>query len=236
MSDIKTAIATLLICSCLALIFVCSLALQKRPTSGAAAVFLSLSGLCAVVYDFGYAMEIFAVTLPDVLFWVRFEHWGIQFLPVFWLMFSLSIMNKKKLVRFLPGLLLLLPPLVAFLCSQTLGGLNLLHPNPRLASGEVITRFTYDRGWTIYLVTAVQNVYIAGSVILLTAGLVRGTPLPRKQTVIYWLGSVFPWASSLAFNFGKLPFNIDATPLVLSLSVTLLMVGFLGIGILEENL
>lgn len=233
MNDIKTAIATLLICSCLALIFVCSLALQKRPTSGAAASFLALSGFCVVIYDFGYAMEIFATTLPDVLFWVRFEHWGIQLLPVFWLMFSLCIMEKKKLVKFLPGLLLLLPPLVALACSQTLGGLNLLHPNPRLAEGEMMTLFAYDRGWAIYLVTVVQSIYIAGSVILLTVGLVRGSPLPRKQTVIYWLGSVLPWTSSLAFNFGKLPFNIDATPLVLSLSITLLMVGFLGIGILE---
>ena len=236
MNDIKTVAATLLLCSCGALIFVCSLALQKRSTSGAAAIFLALSGLCVVFYDFGYAMEIFAVTLHDVLFWVRFEHLGIQLIPVLWLMFTLSIMGKKKFVTLRLGLLLFLPPLVALVCSQTLGGLNLMHPNPRLADSDSLSLFAYDRGWVMYLVTAVQSLYIAASILLLTVGLIRGSPLPRKQTVIYWAGSLLPWASSLAFNFGKVPYNIDTTPLVLSLSIALLMIGFLGEGLLETKI
>jgi len=116
-----------------------------------------------------------------------------------------------------------------------LGGLNLLHPNPRLASGEVISIFTYDRGWPIYVITITQSMYIAAAFIVFTIGLVRGTPIPRKQTVIYWVGSALPWASSLAYNFGFVPYNIDSTPLVLSLCVILLLYGFLQVGILNPE-
>ncbi|HWP69266.1 MAG TPA: histidine kinase N-terminal 7TM domain-containing protein [Rectinemataceae bacterium] len=235
MNDVKIIITTLLICSCMGILFICGLALQKRSTSGMPAVFLALCGFCVVIYDFGYAMEIYAITLPDVLFWVRFEHLGIQLIPVLWLMFALSVMGRKKLVTLRTGLFLFFPPLVALACSQTLGGLNLMHPNPRLADGDVISLFKYDRGCAMYLVTAVQSGYIAAGIIIFTIGLIRGAPLPRKQTVIYWLASLLPWVSSLAYNLGKLPYNIDATPLVLSLSVAIFMFGFLGPEILETK-
>jgi len=228
MNDIKIVIITLLICSCMAILFVCALALQKRSTSGAPAVFLILCGICIVLYDFGYAMEIYATTLPDVLYWVRFEHIGIQLIPVLWLMFALHAMGKKKFVTLGRGLLLFLPSVVALACSQTLGGLNLLHHNPRLATGEVLSLFKYDRGWEIYLVTAVQSVYIAASVILFTIGLFRGALVSRRQIAVYWIGSILPLASSLVFNMGFIPYNIDATPLVLTLSIAFFMYGFLS--------
>ena len=219
----------------MALLFVCALALQKRPTSKAPAVFLALTGICVTIYDFGYAMEINVQTLSEIMFWVRFQHIGIQLLPAFWLMFALNVMGKRKHVTPLIAVLLFLPPLVGLACSQTLGGLNLLHPNPRMATGETVSLFAYDRGWAIYMVTIMQSIYIAATFIIFTIGLVRGTPIPRKQTMIYWVGSALPWVSSLAYNFGFVPYNIDPTPLVLSLCIILLLYGFLQVGILNPE-
>ena len=227
MNDFKTVVVVLLICSCMGILFVCALAFQRWSSSKATAFSLVFCGICVVIYDFGYAMEIYSTTLHDVMFWVRFEHWGIQLIPVFWLMFTLCLLGKRKFLTLRVGLLLMVLPLAALACSQTLGGLNLLHPNPRLAEGEVLSLFTYDRGWAMYLVTAFQSLYLAASGILFTVGLIRGSPLPRKQIIIYWIGSLIPWLSSLAFNCGLTPYNTDTTPLVLSLSVTLFMFGFL---------
>lgn len=235
MNDIKIAFTALLITSCMALLFVCALSIQRHPASKAPSIFLALSGICAAIYDFGYAMEINVVSLPEIMFWVRFQHIGIQFIPMFWLMFALCVTGKKKLLTFRNGMLLLIPPLIGFACSQTLGGLNILHPNPRLASGELISLFAYDRGWPIYILTITQSLYIAATVALFVLGLVRGAPIPRKQILIYLLGSIFPWCSSLAFNFGMIPYNIDSTPLALSLSVVLLLYGFVKLGMLERD-
>jgi hypothetical protein len=234
MNDIKMVFTTLLVCSCIGIFYVCAFAIQRRSTSGVAAIFLSLCGICMVIYDFGYAMEINATTLADILFWVRFQHWGIQAMPPLWLMFALCVMGKRKSITLRTGIFFFFLPLVALVCSQTLGGLNLLHPNPRLADGDQLSLFKYDRGPAMYLVTVVQSSYLAAGIILFTIGLVHGRPVPRKQMVIYWLGSILPWASSLAYNFG-LTSNTDTTPLVLSLSVVLFMYGFLKVGILETK-
>lgn len=235
MNDIKIAFTALLISSCLALLFVCALAIQKRHSSKASAIFLAMAGICVAIYDFGYAMEINLTTLADIMFWVRFQHIGIQLLPAFWLMFALNVMGRKRHLSFPIAALLFLPPLVGLACSQTLGGLNILHPNPRLASGETVSLFAYDRGWPIYIVTIMQSIYIAATFIVFTIGLVRGAPIPRKQTMIYWIGSVLPWVSSLSYNFGFVPYNIDPTPLVLSFCVILLLYGFLQVGILDSE-
>lgn len=235
MNDIKIAFTALLISSCMALLFVCALAIQKRPASKVSAVLLALTGICAVIYNFGYAMEINGETLSNIMFWVRFQHFGIQLLPAFWLMFALHVMGKRKHVTLPIVVLMFLPPLIGLACSQTLGGLNLLHPHPRLATGEVVSLFVYDRGWPIYIVTIIQSIYIAVTFIIFTIGLILGAPLPRKQTLIYWVGSALPWVSSLAYNFGLVPYNIDPTPLVLSFCVILLLYGVLRVDSKESK-
>jgi len=235
MENTNIAVTTLLICSCVGLIFICALALQKRPESGAAAVDLALCGICVVIYDFGYAMEIHSISLSETMFWVRFQHWGIQPLPPLWLMFALFVSGKKKLVTLKTGLLLFILPLAALAASQTLGGLNIMHPNARLAAGEMLSRFAYDRGWVIYLVTAVQCLYLGASIVLFAIGFFRGKPVPRRQAAIYLFGSLLPWASSLAYNYGLTPYNTDTTPLVLSLSVALFIYGLLKAGVLEKT-
>jgi diguanylate cyclase (GGDEF)-like protein len=62
---------------------------------------------------------------------------------------------------------------------------------------------------------------------------VRGFPVPRNQSAIYLLGTALPLASSIAYNFGFTPYNADATPLVLGLSVMLFMIGFFKVGLLD---
>lgn len=233
MDGIRIVVTSLLLSSCMAIVVICVLALQKRSTSGLAAIFLALCGLSAVIYDFGYAMEIHATTLPSVLFWVRFQHWGIQSIPVLWLMFTLCIIGKSKLITPLFGLLAFILPLITLVASQTLGGLNLLHPNPHLGSGDMISLFKYDRGLAIYLVTAIQSMYLLASAILLIGVLILGVPVPRPQTIIYLAGFLLPWINGLCYNLGLIPYNLDSTPLVLSISMVLFMIGFLKVGMLD---
>ena len=233
MDELKFYATSTLFFTCAAIIFVCVLAWKRKGTTGLPAVFLTLCGLSVAIYDFGYAMEIHASTLRDVFFWVRFEHWGIQFISPLWLMFTLSIMGKWKKAPPLQIALLLALPAVALACSQTLGGLNLLHPNARLATGEVLSLFEYDRGWPIYLATALQSGFLVVSFALFSIGFVRGGPVPRVQTALYWFGSTVPWAGSLIYNSGNAPYNIDVTPFLMSISVGFFMFGFLKVGILD---
>ncbi|MCE1196587.1 diguanylate cyclase [bacterium] len=233
MDELRFYATSILFFSCAAIIFVCALAWNRKSTTGLPAVFLTLCGLGVAIYDFGYAMEIHATTLATSFFWVRFEHWGIQLIPPLWLMFTLSIMGKWKKAPPLQVTLLLFLPTVLLICSQTLGSLNLLHPNARLATGEALSLFEYDRGLPIYLSTALQSVFLAVSFILFTIGFVRGGPVPRIQTALYWFGSNIPWVGSIIYNSGSAPYNIDVTPFLMSVSIAFFMIGFLKVGILD---
>jgi len=79
----------------------------------------------------------------------------------------------------------------------------------------------------------VQSAYLAVSLGLFIRALIRGIPFPRSQAAIYVVGSIAPWISSLLYNFGFSPNNIDLSPFALGLSISLFVAGFLKIGILD---
>jgi ABC-type Fe3+-siderophore transport system permease subunit len=68
----------------------------RRRASGAAAVYLSISLFSVFIYCFGYAMELQSETLQTVMFWVRFQHWGIDFIAPSWLLFALAVSGYEK--------------------------------------------------------------------------------------------------------------------------------------------
>ncbi|MCE5256138.1 MAG: diguanylate cyclase [Spirochaetaceae bacterium] len=233
MENLRLTVTVMLYVSCILTLFVVLAALRRRSTAGVSATNLILCGVCVAIYDFGYAREINVTNMVDVFFWVRFQHLGIQLLPVLWFMFALSIMRKRDALSRFVRILLWIPPVVMLILSQTLGGLNLLHPDARLAEGGTLSLFMYDRGWAMYLVTAIQSIYLVASTVLFTIGLVRGIPIPRNQLTIYWIGSLLPWASSLAYIGGITPNNMDTTPIALSLSVLFFAIGFFKVGMLD---
>jgi diguanylate cyclase (GGDEF)-like protein len=233
MENIRSGVTVLLLSSCVAILSLFSFALRKRVMKGKPSIFLALCGLCVVIYDFGYAMEIHADTLSQVMFWVRLEQLGIQLLPPLWFLFALGIMGRRKPIGPIPFILLFVLPIAGLFCSQTLGTLNIMHPNPRLASAEVLSLFEYDRNWVMYADTAFQSVYLLAGFAFFSIALIRGSPVPRSQAAIYTLGSLIPWLSSFAYIAGISPFNADLTPIALSISIVLFLIGFLKVGILD---
>ncbi|MDD3981521.1 MAG: diguanylate cyclase [Spirochaetales bacterium] len=233
MYETRIIATSLLFTFCVTIVFLCILALRKRASAGLSAIYLAMCGLCAAIYNFGYAMEINASTQAALFFWVRFQHIGIQFIVPFWLLFSLHITEKnRRISAWVVGLFFLIPT-GAFFASQTLGGLNLIHQNARMASGEALSSFVYDRTWPLFSITLMQSAYLAVSLGLFINALVRGKPFPRIQAIIYVIGCTVPWISSLAYNFGFSPYNIDLSPFALGLSIALFVAGFLKIGILD---
>jgi len=41
-------------------------------------------------------MELQSETLQTVMFWVRFQHWGIDFIAPSWLLFALAVSGYEK--------------------------------------------------------------------------------------------------------------------------------------------
>ncbi len=233
MIDARLVATSLLFCFCITILFLCILAWRKRSSAGASAVYLSLSAICAAIYNLGYALEINSLSESALFFWVRFQHLGIQFILPFWLLFSLHITGRARKLKLWTVGLIFLVPVIGFAASQTLGGHNILHPNARLMEGIGFSSFVYDRSWLLYLIVAVQSLYLTISLAVFVVALVRGNPFPRIQAIIYIAGSILPWTTSILYNFAILPYNIDLSPFAMGLSIALFVAGFLRIGILD---
>ncbi len=223
----KQAIIAVLLGASVTMAFMALIAWRRRGVGRLAAVYLALCMLGMAIYNLGYALELTHTTLPDVMFWVRFQHWGIQVIAPTWLLFALCITGKERLITPLRAVMLCSPALLFFLAAQTLGGANLLHANPRLTVHGPFVTFTYDRTLIAWLnVIYVVMCLVLGAVLFLRM-LLRSGPTLRKQAATFVGGSAIAGVALALYSFGLTPYKLDFSSLSLSVAALLMALGFL---------
>lgn len=206
---------------------------QRRAYLGRMGIYFILSLLFLLIYNLGYAMELLQDDLDRMMFWVRFEHWGIQLLGPTWLMFVLILSGNEHLIT--PRRVALLYGMaVPFLVtSQTLGGANLFHQNPRIDSSGGFPTFQYDRTLINYLALIYYSLCILAGIVLFTQMYFRSSPSFRPQIGIFWIASFLPWVGGALYILELTPHFIDTTPLTLTISISIFILGFFRFGTLD---
>lgn len=204
-----------------------------RRSSAKAAEYLSICLFTVAIYCFGYAMEIQCATLKSAMFWVRFQHWGIEFIAPTWLLFALAVSGYQKQISKKMVIALYIIPVLLFLMSQTLGWLNLTHANPRMDISGPFPIFIYDRTFYNYVVIGYYSACLLASAVLFSIMFFRSAPSFRNQAVIYLIGSLPPWLSLILHNLNLFPSHIDFTPLALGMSGVIFTIGFVRFRILD---
>jgi predicted membrane channel-forming protein YqfA (hemolysin III family) len=69
-----------------------------KKSSSKAAVILMICVSAIAVYSFGYGMELLSDTLKEAMFWVRFQHLGIDLIAPTWLLFALANTGFEKFI------------------------------------------------------------------------------------------------------------------------------------------
>ncbi len=228
----KTILISALLITAL-IMLILSIIAWRRRSSGTAAIFLSICLLSVSIYCFGYAMELQSQTLQTAMFWVRFQHWGIDFIAPFWLLFALAVSGYEKWINKKLIIAIFIIPVVLFLASQTLGWLNLSHHNPRMDRSGLFPIFTYDRTIFNYIVVGYYSLCLAISMILFLIMYLKSVSSFKNQVIIYLLGSLPPWVALILYNLDLFTLNIDLTPLAVGLSGVLFTIGFTKYKILD---
>lgn len=205
----------------------------RKRTTGLPAICLSICLTGVAVYSFGYGMEIFSSTLRTAMFWVRFQHWGIQVIAPAWLLFAMAVSGKEQLITKKLIIALSIIPIYLFLHAQTLGWLNLAHHNPQLVTSGTISVIAYDRNLFNYIAIGYYSVCLTISTILFMIMLYRSAPSFRKQAVIYLIGAMPPWIGAVLHNLSILPSSVDFTPLAMGIGGLIFSFGFLRYGVLD---
>jgi len=209
------------------------IAWKRRTTARLPSIYFAICMVGVFIYNFGYAMEISKSTLPEIMFWVRFQHWGIWVLAPTWLLFSLCLTGNEKLITPFRIAVLSIISIILLLTAQTLGGHNLYHLNPCLNTTGVFPTFNYDRGLVAWLGIVYISLCLLISAFLFSNMLFRAAPAFRKQAAIFLVGSLVPWIGMLLYSFGLTPYNLDMSPLGLSMSGVIASLGFLKFRLLD---
>ncbi|MBN1372773.1 MAG: diguanylate cyclase [Anaerolineaceae bacterium] len=229
----RALIITLLITAAFVMLFFSYFAWKRRRLAGKAALYLSICLALVAIYNFGYAMELYSNSLETIMAWVRFQHFGIQGITPMWLLFALSMTGFEKHITPRRIAMLFVIPVIFFLLAQTLGTLNLAHPNPRLDTSGSFPTFTYDRRLWVYLVLVFQSLCLAASTGLFTMMLFRSAPALRKQAALFWIASLVPWVGAILYNFGLSPNNLDLVSIAMAVSSMVFVLGFMRYRLLD---
>ena len=79
-------------------IYACISAWKKRKEAGAPAKYLAIVMAAVAVYAGGYAGELASNTIPAILRWVKIEHIGIQLIGPNWLLLTLTMTGRQKMI------------------------------------------------------------------------------------------------------------------------------------------
>ncbi len=207
----RILIVFILIFSSLILVGLSIIAFNKRKAVGTSAIYLACCITAIAIYSFCYSMELSSNSLEATMFWVRFEHLGIQTLTPFWFLFTLYQTGHEKWIYKKMSYLVFVEPVFMIFAAQTLGTLNLLHANPRINLVGPFYIFDYDRTILMILSIVYISLLLISSTALFTILLIGETPAFRNQTMVFWLGSILPWISGVVYNLGFSPYNLDPT-------------------------
>lgn len=228
----RIVIVTIQFATALVLLLLALVAWRRR-SSGNAAIFLAVCLTSVTIYSFGYGMELLSDTLETAMFWVRFQHLGIQWIAPTWMLFAISVTGFEKRIK--PWMLIVLAiiPLYLLVSAQTLGGLNLAHHNPRMDTSGPFPVFAYDRNIWNYIAVSFYSFCLGVSTILFTIFFFRAARSSKKQAIVYLLGSIPPWVGLFLHNLNLSTTNIDYTPLMMGVSGLFFVFGFTRLRILD---
>jgi signal transduction histidine kinase len=184
------------------------------------------------IYSFGYAFELQASSLQQVLFWIKIEYIGISFLPPFFLIMAAQYTGMSHLLK--PWLIvpLFLISFSTFLMEFTNYG-NLFYRELRLNAQVPFVLMDFVKGPWYWVHQAFANLMILFSSILYYMMFQRTTGHPRARALIMLLALDIPWCFYALYLIGGSPYNIDLCPFSFSVAGILTALGIFRYHLLE---
>ena len=229
---IRLIVISILFLSTIILVSLAIITFSKRKIVGESAIYLTCCLSAISLYCFGYALELSSNSLEEVIFWVRFEHIGIQFLAPFWFIFVLCQTAHYKWINRYSKACLFGIAFFFYLCSQTLGRSNWMHRNPRINWIQGMPIFDYDATPVMAMAFVYMSLLVLTCFLLLTMLMIRSAPALKSRTLILWIGSFIPWVGELVYYFGFSLYDLDIAPITFAISGIIASVGIIKYNIL----
>jgi len=202
-----------IICGALA---VFSLASRSVPGSRLFALLM----LAVFIWSAAYALELSCLTLQAMLICIGFEYIGIVSIPPLWLMLTLTLTGRSRMLNARNIILLFIIPLVTLLLNVTNQLHFLYYSRVDIDFSGHIPLLAIDIGpWYIVFLTYYYICMLTGTVLLLFK-LRSPSRLYRLQIVTLLIGVAVPWIVNILYVvFNVKPYgHLDLTPFAFAVS------------------
>jgi diguanylate cyclase (GGDEF)-like protein len=186
----------------------------------------SLGCAAIFIYTLGYAFELGSSNLDQILFWLKFEYFGLPFVPAFWFLFAYKSLTRKE-----PSCLMYLGTLSIALATLFFSATNdYLHFHYRSVSfvqvdGNLIAQLV--KGPWYYIFIAYSDSLIAATIVLFFIQWRRSKRGWSSPSLKLFIGSVIVAVFELIYLFGFSPYNIDLTAFGFLVSAVMAMLTIL---------
>jgi len=233
MINAKITIIAILLFSATITFTLAIVTLKRRNTIGVLATIFTLVLTSVTIYSFGYAMELLNNNLEGVLLWLRVEHIGIQTLPVMWFLFALFITGNDRWLTINKLTALFGIPIIVIISVFTNQWHHLFYQDPHLVTLGDFSTFHFTKGPIYYLNIIYINLMLLASAVLFARMLIKSSTPFRRQAILFFISAIIPWFGMALYLSGNTPYNLDFSPILLSISALLFALGILEFHVLD---
>jgi diguanylate cyclase (GGDEF)-like protein/PAS domain S-box-containing protein len=178
--------------------------------------------LALAIWSFASIFEAGAITVPNKLFWSKWQYLGITNVAPLWLLFTAEYTGRKiSLSKNVRRLLWVIPITTLFL-AFTNEFHNLIWSEIRIVPGTINTGI-YERGIGFYVHTAFSYVCLMFGTFWLIKDTLTSEKNRKFQSILFIFGVIISWAANSLYVLQLLPIiKFDITPLSISF-IALLM-------------
>jgi PAS domain S-box-containing protein len=188
--------------------------------------------LGAFLYSFGYLMEISIPSLSWHLLWLKVQYIGIVSIPFFWVIFTMKITGRGRLISVPLITVLLSIPIIVLSLVLSIDKHDLFYQNITLVTVGPFSTISFTRGLFYWIFVVHQNALFLFSVILLLTAINNSEGKQRRVFLILLLGLTIPWLSHLVYLTGKIPRNLDIVPLFFAVTGVVFYIGLFNFKLL----
>lgn len=184
------------------------------------------------LYSFGYAYELRAENLQEVIFWLRIQYLGISFLPALFLILALQYTGMSRFLKPLLVVPLLLIAFTTLLLQYTNYG-NLFYFEQKLNPEVPFILADFVKGPWYWVHQVFANLMLLLSTLLYVLMYRRSAGQGRVRALIMLLALGIPWCFYLFYLIGGSPYNIDLSPFSFSIAGIITAFGIFRYNLLE---
>lgn len=192
---------------------------------------LILLAVGAMIWVFGYALEIAGANLVTKVFWGKMQYFGITIIPVAWVLFTLTYTIPSYELTRRTVILLSIIPVITLALTMTTEMHGWVWSEYDILSNGDFSVLSLVHGWWFWVYWVYAQLLVLVGTVVMVRSLLHARGAFLGQRVLFFFAVLAPWIGNLIYVIVKSPF--DFTPFGFAVSVAALVWAIFGFRLMD---